>query len=69
MITFAILNYKEVLFIPEYHYTLVLYPGSEDYNTLDITTKSLREELWQLQYQGLLINMIHWNFEFYFSSD
>ncbi|GES73501.1 hypothetical protein GLOIN_2v1484522 [Rhizophagus clarus] len=36
------------------HYILILYPGSEEYNTLDITTRSLREELWQLKHQGLI---------------
>jgi hypothetical protein len=69
MITFAILNCKEFLFSPEYHYTLILYPGSEEYDTLDITTRLLRKELWQLKDQGLMIDMIHWRFEFYFSSD
>ena len=69
MLTFAILNCKELLFLPEYHYTLILYPGSEEYDTLDIATRSLRNELWQLKHQGLMINMIHWRFEFYFSSD
>ncbi|GBB97836.1 hypothetical protein RclHR1_30860002 [Rhizophagus clarus] len=69
MITFTILDYKEVLFFPEYHYTLILYPGSEEYNTLDITTRSLKEELWQLKHQGLIVGKVHWKFEFYFSSD
>ena len=69
MLTFAILNCKEFLFFPEYHYTLILYPGSEEYNTLDITTRSLRNELWQLKDQGFMIGMTHWRFEFYFSSD
>ncbi|CAB4420782.1 unnamed protein product [Rhizophagus irregularis] len=66
MITFAILNHKKVLFSPEYHYTLILYPGSEEYNTLDTTT---RLELWQLKNQGLTIGNVHWKFELYFSSD
>ena len=69
MLTFAILNCKEFLFFPEYHYTLILYPGSEEYNTSDIMTRSLRNELWQLKDQGLVIEMTHWKFEFYFSSD
>ena len=59
MITFAILNCKEFLFFPEYHYTLILYPGSEEYNTLDITTRLLRNELYQLKHQGLMIDMTH----------
>ena len=46
-----------------------LYPDSEEYNTLDITTRSLRNELYQLKHQGLMIDMTHWRFEFYFSSD
>ncbi|GET66879.1 hypothetical protein GLOIN_2v1778046 [Rhizophagus irregularis DAOM 181602=DAOM 197198] len=69
MITFAILNHKKVLFSLEYHYTLILYPGSKEYNTLDITTRLLREELWQLKNQGLTIGNVHWKFELYFSSD
>ena len=58
MITFAILNCKETFFFSEYHYTFILYP-SKEYNTLDITTRLLRKKLWQLKYQGLIINMIH----------
>ena len=67
MVTFAILNCKEFLFLPEYHYTLtILYPGSEEYNILNITTRMLRKELWQFKHQELIISM---RFEFYFSSD
>ena len=69
MLTFAILNYKELLLLSKYYYTLILYPGSKEYDTLDIATRSLRNELWQLKHQGLMINMTHWRFEFYFSSD
>ncbi|CAI2163017.1 20160_t:CDS:2, partial [Funneliformis geosporum] len=39
----------QLLFFPEYQYTLILYPKSEEYNTLDTTYKSklLPKELWQ----------------------
>ncbi|UZO29901.1 uncharacterized protein OCT59_023350 [Rhizophagus irregularis] len=47
----------------------MLAEKSEKYNILDITTRLLREELWQLKNQGLIIGNVHWKFEFYFSSN
>jgi hypothetical protein len=59
MITFAILDHKEIIFFSEYHYTLILYSGSEKYNTLDIITRSLREKLCQLKHQRLIIDIVY----------
>ncbi|PKC10461.1 hypothetical protein RhiirA5_414334 [Rhizophagus irregularis] len=68
MITFAILNNKNKVACLNLFKILRLV-SSEEYNILDITTRLLREELWQLKNQGLIIGNVHWKFEFYFSSD
>ncbi|PKY63537.1 hypothetical protein RhiirA4_492840, partial [Rhizophagus irregularis] len=56
MITFAILEDIENIHNPNYHYTVVLYPGLENYESLDILTISFREELQELKEIGININ-------------
>ncbi|EXX56013.1 hypothetical protein RirG_220060 [Rhizophagus irregularis DAOM 197198w] len=67
MITIAILDDKHTLNQPNYHYTTVLYPGCEDYESLLNITAPLYRDLKNLKDQGLLINNIKWNFQLYFS--
>ncbi|UZO19974.1 uncharacterized protein OCT59_011236 [Rhizophagus irregularis] len=63
----AILDDKHTLNQPNYHYTTVLYPGCEDYESLLNITAPLYRDLKNLKDQGLLINNIKWNFQLYFS--
>ncbi|CAG8836647.1 20268_t:CDS:1, partial [Cetraspora pellucida] len=69
MITFAILDNIDNIHNPDHHYMVVLYPGSEDYKSLDVATTLLRDELYELTREGLIINEIKWHFNLYFSSD
>ncbi|CAB4407413.1 unnamed protein product [Rhizophagus irregularis] len=69
MITFAILEDIENIYNPNYHYTVVLYPGLENYESLDILTISFREELQELKEIGININRVNWTINMYFSSD
>ncbi|GBC34703.2 hypothetical protein GLOIN_2v1477112 [Rhizophagus irregularis DAOM 181602=DAOM 197198] len=69
MITFAILEDIENIHNPNYHYTVVLYPGLENYESLDILTISFREELQELKEIGININGVNWTINMYFSSD
>ena len=69
MITFAILEDIENLHNPNYHYTVVLYPGIESYDSLNILTFSLQEELHELKEIGININGVNWVVNMYFNSD
>jgi len=69
MVTFAILDDINNIHNPNHHHTIVLYPGSEDYKSLDITMISFRDELRELTEKGLIIDKINWSFNLYFSSD
>src|SRR5437763_9881230 len=69
MITFAILDDIDNIHNPNYHHTVVLYPGSENYNSLDISTALFRNELHELTEVGMNIDEINWMFNLYFSSD
>ena len=69
MITVALLDDLTTLFEPNYHYTVVLFPGTENYSTLKIATNVLIQELQELIDTGMVINNILWNFELFFSSD
>ncbi len=69
MITIAILDNKSTLYQPNHHYTTVLYPGCEDYNSLSNVMTPFCNDLRSLKDQGLVINNIKWNFQLYFSSD
>jgi hypothetical protein len=69
MITVALLDDSINLFKPNYHYTTILYPGTENYSTLKVATNALIQELQELSNVGMVINNILWNFEFFFSSD
>src|SRR5260364_92297 len=69
MITMAILDDKDTIQQLNYHYTIVIYPGSEDYKTLMEITASFRDDLISLKDQSLIVNNVKWNFQIYFSSD
>ena len=69
MLTFAILEDIDNIHNPNNHYTVVLYPGSENYKSLDVSTALLRDELRELAEIGLNIEGVHWMFNLYFSSD
>jgi hypothetical protein len=69
MITFAILDDIDNIHNPNYHHTVVLYPGSENYESLDMLMIPFRNELRELTEIGLIIGGINWMFNLYFSSD
>ncbi len=69
MITIAILNDKQNIFVPDHHYTTVLFPGSEKYEILETMMSPFIQELDILKSDGLVVDGICWNFELYFSSD
>uniref|UniRef100_U9U4D8 Uncharacterized protein n=1 Tax=Rhizophagus irregularis (strain DAOM 181602 / DAOM 197198 / MUCL 43194) TaxID=747089 RepID=U9U4D8_RHIID len=69
MITVALLDDSAKLFEPNYHYTVVLFPGIENYSTLKIAADTLIRELQELSSIGMVIDNIVWNFKLYFSSD
>ena len=65
----ALLDDSINLFKSDYHYTIVLFPGTENYSTLKVATNALIQELQELSNVGMVINDILWNFELFFSSD
>src|SRR5437764_13433157 len=69
MITMALLDESINLFKSDYHYTIVLFPGTENYSTLKVATNALIQELQELSNTGMVINNILWDFELFFSSD
>ncbi|RIA84729.1 hypothetical protein C1645_831815 [Glomus cerebriforme] len=69
MVTMAILNDENNIYKPDYHYITVFYLEIEKYEILEIMMAPLIQELDKLKNNGLIINGIIWNFEFYFSSD
>jgi hypothetical protein len=69
MITVALLDDPTKLFESNYHYTTILFPGTENYSTLKIAANNFIKELQELSNAGMVINNTHWNFELFFSSD
>ena len=69
MITIALLDDLTKLFESNYHYTIVLFLGTENYSTLKIATNDLIQELQELSNTGMVINNILWKFELFFSLD
>ncbi|CAB4446429.1 unnamed protein product [Rhizophagus irregularis] len=69
MVTIAILNDIQNIYKPDYHYTVVLFPGVEKYELFEVIMAPFIQELDDLKNYGLKINEIIWKFEFYFSSD
>lgn len=69
MVTFMILNYKSKCHNADYHYTVALYPGIENYNTLKFILDPFFEKLRFLKNNELEISGTFWRFELYFSSD
>ncbi|PKK65101.1 hypothetical protein RhiirC2_786634 [Rhizophagus irregularis] len=55
--------------IPDYHYTTVLFPETENYPTLKVAVNALIQELQELSNNRIIINNIFWKFELFFSSD
>jgi len=64
-----ILNHKERHHHADYHYTTVLYPGIENYNTLEFILNPFLNELRSLKEDGLEVAGVLWNFKLYFSAD
>ncbi|PKK72179.1 hypothetical protein RhiirC2_777513 [Rhizophagus irregularis] len=58
MITVALLDDSAKLFEPNYHYTVVLFPGTENYSTLKIAADTLIRELQELSSIGMVIDNI-----------
>ena len=70
MVTCAIMNDKDCLKKPDAHYTTVLYPGVENYTTLQVALDPMLKELQYLKEHGIQDQTgITWNVELYFSSD
>jgi hypothetical protein len=69
MVTVAILDDRELLSHPDYHCTVILYPGTENYETLKCALELFLAELRDIKENGMIIEDIHWNFELYLSSD
>ncbi|RHZ67820.1 hypothetical protein Glove_299g4 [Diversispora epigaea] len=69
MVTFIILNHESKSHDADYHYTVALYPSTENYNTLKFILNPFLEELRSFKDDGLELNGILWKFELYFSSD
>ncbi|RIA81524.1 hypothetical protein C1645_836843 [Glomus cerebriforme] len=63
MITVALLDDLTKIFEPNYHYTVVLFLGTENYSTLKIAADTLIQELQELNNNGIVINNILWNFK------
>ena len=69
MVTCAILDDKKNLHFLDKHFTIILYPGNENYDSLKNAMKLFLKELHELKEFGLEINDIIWQFNLYFSSD
>jgi hypothetical protein len=70
MITCAILDDIFNIHKPDFHYTIILYPGIENYEILQKVMKPMIDELHNLVINGLIdSNGIKWKIEPYFSSD
>jgi hypothetical protein len=69
MVTFMILNHEKYHHHADYHYTVILYPGIENYNTLNFILNPFLNELRSLKENGLEVAGVLWDFELYFSAD
>ncbi|GES82320.1 hypothetical protein GLOIN_2v1775051 [Rhizophagus clarus] len=70
MITMTLLNDLDGLQKPDNHYTLVLYPGAETYESLKNALTPLISDLCILKERGFKqTDGSHWPVELYFSSD
>jgi hypothetical protein len=69
MVTCVILDDKKNLHIPNNHFVTVLYPGNENYDSLNNAMSLFLKELHELKQYGLKINRIRWEVNLYFSSD
>nr|CAG8645135.1 4962_t:CDS:2 [Entrophospora candida] len=70
MVTCSILNNINNLWVPDHHYTVVLYPGVENYLLLQKALAPLIRDLQDINENGLIDEFgVQWNFELFFSSD
>jgi hypothetical protein len=70
MITCAIINDKDFLMKPDFHYTIALYSGIENYTILQTVLDPILKELQYLKEYGFQDQTgINWTIELYFSSD
>ncbi|GES79267.1 hypothetical protein GLOIN_2v1792490 [Rhizophagus clarus] len=70
MVTCSILNDFDNIYRPENYYTIILYPGVEKYETLNVVLEPLIMELRKLKEEGFRDNQNReWKIELYFSSD
>jgi len=69
MITMVLLDDSINLFKSNYHYTTILFPGTENYSTLKVAANALIQELQELSNTKMVINNILWNFKLFFSSN
>ncbi|RGB21785.1 hypothetical protein C1646_777253 [Rhizophagus diaphanus] len=70
MVTCSILNDLDNIYRPENYYTIILYPGIEKYEILNVVLELLIMELRKLKEEGFRDNQNReWKVELYFSSD
>ncbi|PKY32968.1 hypothetical protein RhiirB3_451535, partial [Rhizophagus irregularis] len=70
MVTCSILNDLDNIYRPENYYTIILYPGIEKYEILNVVLEPLIMELRKLKEEGFRDNQNReWKVELYFSSD
>ncbi|RIB27274.1 hypothetical protein C2G38_2160971 [Gigaspora rosea] len=69
MVTCAILDDKTNFYFPNHHYVVVLYPRSENYDSLKNAISLFLNELHELKELEIKINNITWNINLYFSAD
>ncbi|RIB19234.1 hypothetical protein C2G38_2036210 [Gigaspora rosea] len=69
MVTFTLLNNSLNYYEPDYHYTLILYPGIESYESLKLATKLLIKDLNDIKTGFIDYQERKWNVELYFSAN
>lgn len=70
MITFAVMNNRDAIFLPDHHYSLVLYSGVEKYEYLQKALLPLMNELDDIDKNGFTDSIGQkWRITMYFSSD
>ncbi|CAB4439636.1 unnamed protein product [Rhizophagus irregularis] len=70
MVTCSILDDFDNIYRPENYYTIILYPGIEKYEILNVVLEPLIIELRKLKEEGFRDNQNReWKVELYFSSD
>src|SRR2546430_16184607 len=69
MVTCAILDDKEHLYLSDYYFTIVLYPESKNYKTLKNAMATCLKKLQELKETNIELDNITWTVNLYFSFD